>query len=86
MWTRYKKGADKERKKVREARDRGCVAFRSAGSHSPIDVCIIDKDNKTITFLQCKSKSESNASVERIKESLAWLNGEFKVEFRVELA
>ena len=51
----YRKGYRKERQIVNEARERGCIAFRSAGSHSPIDVCIINKKYKTIQFLQCKS-------------------------------
>ena len=43
MRTMYQKGADRERKIVNRAREKGHIAFRSAGSHSPIDVCIIDK-------------------------------------------
>ena len=47
----YIKGANKERKFVNDARASGKIAFRSAGSHSPIDVCIIDayeKNNPTV--------------------------------------
>ena len=39
----YLKGVRKERKIVNIARNEGKLAFRSAGSHSPIDVFILDK-------------------------------------------
>jgi len=41
--TNYQRGYEIERKIVNEHRKMGCVAFRSAGSHSPIDVVYVDK-------------------------------------------
>jgi len=44
----YIKGRAKEQKIVRDAKNDGCIALRSAGSKSPIDVVIIDYKNKLI--------------------------------------
>lgn len=52
--TNYARGAEIERKIVNAARARGCIAARTAGSHSPLDVFVIDNENETITFIQCK--------------------------------
>jgi Holliday junction resolvase len=41
--TNYQRGYEIERKIVNEQRKSGNVAFRSAGSHSPIDVAYVDK-------------------------------------------
>ena len=51
----YRKGYDFERKIVNGARASGLVSFRSAGSHSPVDVVIIDEFNREIILIQCKS-------------------------------
>ena len=48
----YIKGVRKERLYVNRARKLGLIAFRSAGSHSPIDVIVIDVSNKRILMLQ----------------------------------
>lgn len=57
----YKKGADKERRIVKHARDSGKEAFRSAGSHSSYDYVIIDWKKGLITFGQSKmGKSYNN--------------------------
>ena len=48
----YLKGVRKERKLVNDARAQGFLAFRSAGSHSPIDVVIIDPEHETIKLVQ----------------------------------
>ena len=84
----YLKGVRKERKIVNEAREKGMVAFRSAGSHSPIDVCIIDLKNKTITFVQSKPDSwpdwgKKNYEDKDLSGILKGLNGYFKVLYRV---
>ena len=51
----YRKGAVFEREIVNLARSKGNLAFRTAGSHSPIDVVIISQKNKTITLIQAKA-------------------------------
>lgn len=79
----YIKGVKKERFFVNKARSEGKIAFRSAGSHSPIDVCIIDLEARRIDFLQCKPESMSENKKKEIEESLIDLNNDFKVTFRV---
>lgn len=83
----YKRGADKERKIVKKAREDGCIAFRSAGSHSPIDVFILDKTTRVIHLIQCKSSIKLKGKIEpRLKEKLekewSWLNGAYRLEFK----
>ena len=51
----YRKGRKFEYELVKEARKNGQIAFRSAGSHSPIDVVVIGEQNKIIYFIQCKN-------------------------------
>jgi Holliday junction resolvase len=80
----YQNGASKERRVVRKAKGEGCLAFRSAGSHSPIDVCIIDHKNKKIKFVQCKPRDFSKNEKKRIEESLEFLKGSFEVSFEVQ--
>lgn len=70
----YQKGVRKERKIVNAARARGLIAFRSAGSHSAIDVCIIDQRNCFIYFVQCKPDTMSEKEKERIKLQFSNMN------------
>lgn len=79
----YNKGARKERILVNQARDNGCIAFRSAGSHSPIDVCIIDIPNRKIDFIQCKPDNFSEKEKERLEKELIGLNSVFQASFKV---
>lgn len=84
----YKRGADKERRIVRNAKGEGCIAFRSAGSHSPIDVCIVDYVNKKIILAQCKHSMKLGGDIEpELKEKLEnkWkpnIDGTYEVEFK----
>jgi len=64
----YVKGVRFERKLVNQARAEGLIAFRSAGSHSPIDVVIIDKFKRKIDLIQCKKAKKYNKD--------AYLHGE----------
>lgn len=79
----YIKGVRKERKLVNLARARGNIAFRSAGSHSPIDLCIIDKEHREITFLQCKPDDFPESERNKILEELSFINGYMIVRFDV---
>ena len=79
----YLKGVRKERHYVNLARTLGKIAFRSAGSHSPIDVCIIDLKASTIEFLQCKPDNMSEKKKKEIEDSLTALNNEFLCSFKV---
>lgn len=79
----YIKGVRKERKIVNQARENGHIAFRSAGSHSPIDVCIIDRKERKIYLVQCKPESMSEKKKQEIVKELGDLYGNFVVDFRV---
>jgi Holliday junction resolvase len=77
------KGIAKERYFVRKAKDEGKIALRSAASHSPIDVVIIDPIERKITFMQCKPDGAPQSSKDRIMMDNLNLNGAFQVEFVV---
>lgn len=78
------KGARLEREIVRKARDDGLISFRSAGSHSPIDVIIIDAENGRIDLLQCKAgKSYSDSFKAKLRAQFSHLNKFFDVRFDV---
>ncbi len=51
----YERGRRYENKIVNDFKTNGCISFRSAGSHSPIDVVGIDELSKTIYLIQCKT-------------------------------
>ena len=68
---------------MNEAKARGCVAFRSAGSHSPIDVVEIDYNSKVIRLIQCKPESMSENAKEKIYQENAKLEGTYLVCFDV---
>ena len=77
----YQKGVRFERALVNTAKKIGKIAFRSAGSHSPIDVVIIDINAKEIEFIQAKTGT-SNVP-KRDKEIFENLAGYYKVKFKV---
>lgn len=79
------KGTDYERSFVNQAKEDGKLAFRSAGSHSPIDVCIIDRDHATINFIQCKINLDTMSEKE-ISDIRATMpkNGVYSVFFSVQ--
>jgi len=79
----YVKGVRKERKYVNQARAEGKLSFRSAGSHSPIDVVIIDKIGKVIKLLQCKPESMNQAAKNKLYHEQADLSGQYWVQFDV---
>ena len=81
--TNYQKGVRKERKFVNEARAEGHISLRSAGSHSPIDVVIIDHRNKQISLIQCKPNNFSASKTEKLMKDNAHLNGFYYVSFDV---
>jgi len=80
----YLKGVRKERKLVNDARAQGFLAFRSAGSHSPIDVVIIDPEHETIKLVQCKPDDMPEQEKYKLKCKYADLTGLFVVHFEVE--
>ena len=85
----YKRGAEKERKIVNKAKEEdGVIALRSAGSHSPIDVIIIDTLNKKISLIQCKHTLKLRGDIEpKLKEKLEKehkpiIDGTYDVKFK----
>ena len=83
MSTNYAKGRKKEYKILKEARELGHVALRSAGSHSPIDVVDIDLDARVIKFVQCKPDSMQAKAREKLLMDNHLLNGSFFCVFEV---
>lgn len=79
----YLKGVRKERKLVNGARALGLIAFRSAGSHSPIDVVIIDKKSKQIRLVQCKPDDIREKEKEKLIKEQSDLTDMYSVSFRV---
>jgi len=80
----YRRGADKERRIVNRAREKGHLALRSAGSHSPIDVVIVDDVKKEIKLIQSKPVDMSENAKNKLLDSLKKYNGIYVVEVFVE--
>lgn len=80
--TNYKRGADKERRIVNRFREAGYLAFRSAGSHSPIDVFALNPKTHEIILVQSKlGKFLSNPAREKIIQEGKKLNGIYTLSF-----
>ena len=77
----YKQGIRFERKLVNNAKTEQKIAFRSAGSHSPIDVAIIDTKTKTIEFLQAKTGKAK--MTKKDQKEFEELSDEYIVKFKV---
>lgn len=81
---KYRKGARYERAIVNAARSNGSLAFRSAGSKSPVDVVIISHEKRTIKLIQAKAgKSMSEQARNRLGAKYKFLNGTYEVVFEV---
>lgn len=79
----YRKGYLKENKIVNDEKALGRVAFRSAGSHSPIDVVSIDPYTGIIRLIQAKTYELSELQKKRIFEEVRALQGVFEVKFLI---
>ena len=66
----YVRGVAFEREIVNEARAKGLIAWRSAGSHSPIDCVIWNKANGYVQFIQCKTKKSNKKQGRFISDRL----------------
>lgn len=53
---KYLRSTKRERELVNKARKAGMIACRSAGSHSPFDVWIVDHRDKVVRLIQVKTK------------------------------
>ena len=65
------------------ARAENKIAFRSAGSHSPIDVVTIDQQHRIIELIQCKPDSMSDTQKKRLESKLADVTAVYRVVFKV---
>ena len=80
----YVNGRRKEYKVMEQLRKIGCdIVFRSAGSHSAIDVIGIHRKMGHIICIQCKPKSMSDKKKDEIFGVNNWLNGVFTSTFEV---
>lgn len=73
--TNYVRGAEIERRIVNAARAKGQIAGRTAGSHSPIDIFIIDEKEETIVFVQSKRSKDGRfpTVASPFREGLYWV-------------
>ncbi len=83
--TNYQNGSRYERKLVNEAKARGEIAFRSAGSHSPIDVITIDPILKKINLIQCKINHHSDNAIQKLIDELKHIDGTYEVKTVVKI-
>ena len=79
----YIKGRRKEYKVMLAAKRENLITLRSAGSHSPIDVVVIDVKERLIRFVQCKPDSMSENKREALRQENSLLNGAFQCRFEV---
>lgn len=82
----YVNGRAREYRMMKQLKEEGYdIVFRSAGSHSPIDIVGIKRGMGTprIILIQSKPKKFSKKKTKEISNSLNWLNNEFMVEFRL---
>ena len=81
--TNYRRGAEKERRIVKYFRDRGKLAVRSAGSHSLVDVWVVDKEAHVIKLIQAKLGKLGKKERARLIDQGSELNGLYVVEFQL---
>jgi hypothetical protein len=79
----YINGRRKEYAVMHKFKDLGMISFRSAGSHSPIDVIGIDTEKHIIKLIQCKPKDMSQNQKDLILEANKAMQGTFEVSFEV---
>lgn len=80
----YRKGADREREIVNIFRKKGYLSFRSAGSHSPIDIFALNPETKVILLIQSKAgKSYSPTFKNKLLNELKIYEGSFSVKVGV---
>ena len=80
----YIKGRKREYKEMQRLRENGCdIVFRSAGSHSEIDVIGINTKTLEIFTIQCKPESLSTNKRDEIALRNRLLNNIYVVTFEV---
>jgi Holliday junction resolvase len=83
MNKQYQKGVRFEREIVNLARKNNLIAFRSAGSHSPIDVTIIDPIARKIWFYQAKKQKRSQKALKSKFKVFENLSDEYFTKFNL---
>lgn len=79
----YRSGRAKEYRIKKQYEKAGMIVLRTAGSHGFADLIVIDKNKKTISFIQCKPNNASEALKTRLEALYNWANDEFMSEFVV---
>lgn len=79
----YIKGRRKEYKYVNIMKNKGFIAQRTAGSHSPFDIIAINPETKQIRLIQCKPDDMNSHLTQKIRNENKKLNGVFEVIFSV---
>ena len=80
----YKNGRAKEYRIIEKLKKAGYdIVFRSAGSHSSIDIVAIRKSDTSIVFVQSKPKKFSKNKAQELCLENEWLNNRFFVSFNV---
>lgn len=84
--SKSRKGSDKERRILNKFKELGWIGARSAGSHSIVDIWVINPKTKEIKLIQSKLRGRKNlCNKERnsiIKEGEI-LNGIYEVRFEL---
>jgi len=80
----YVKGRRKEYAIVHREKALGRMAFRTAGSHSAVDVVSIDPEQMTIFLIQSKPESMSEKKKQEIRDDNNKFNGNYDVVFCIE--
>lgn len=62
---KYLRSTKRERQLVNQARAKGLISARSAGSHSPVDVWIFDPKKKIFKLIQVKTKKGARGFIEK---------------------
>ena len=79
----YIEGRRKEYAVINEERAKGNIAFRTAGSHSFVDVISIDVIARVIKFIQCKSGEFSDVERNKLMFQYREMNNMFRCSFDV---
>ena len=79
--TNYTNGANRERRVIKYLQKEGFdLVFRSAGSHSPIDVFALDTKTKQIWLIQSKPTTLSSNAKSKIEDYIRQFEGCYSVK------
>ena len=79
--TNYQNGAARERRVVNSLKEQGFdLVFRSAGSHSSIDIFALDVKTKQIWLIQCKPRTMSSSGKLKIEDYIRQFEGCYSVK------